>query len=167
MEIYEKRHPFNAVLDAAVYLSGVVLCVTIVAVTIWPSHFNNKQASNQLLIGLAVMAALMIPVLLNHLCFLTIRYINLCYRKKPAVIITKDALYMYMPYDGYITAKWEDIVSFKDARLTRYRDGIYPIYRDDSLNHSPLIRIYIGAILTGYLTMSKEDLLTELNCHMK
>ncbi len=167
MEIYEKRHPFNAVIDAALYLSGVVLCVTIVAVNIWPSFFNNKQASNSLVIGLAVMAAFMIPVCLNHLCFLTIRYINLCYRKKPAVIITKEALYMYMPYDGYIVARWEDIVSFKDTRLNRTRNGIYPIYKDDSLNHSVLLRVYIGAILTDYLTMSQDELLAELNSHLK
>ena len=166
-EIYEKRHPFNAVLDAAMYLSGMVLCVTIVSIIFCPSLLNTKTESNSLLMGLAIMAAFMIPVLLNHLCFMSIRYINLCFRKKPAVIITDDALYMYMPYDGYITARWEDIVSFKDAHLHKYRDGIYPIYKDDSLNHSPLIRIYIGAILTGHLTMNKEDLLAELNSHLK
>ena len=56
-EIYEKRHPFNAVLDAAMYLSGMVLCVTIVSIIFWPSLFNTKTESNSLLMGLAIMAA--------------------------------------------------------------------------------------------------------------
>ena len=169
MEIYEKRHVFKAVVDAVTYLLPTVLGCVITAIAISPSTFNTTiSASDWLWYSLVAVAAFIIlPLGLNALYFFSVRYYYLCLLKKPALVITDSELHVFSPYRGYTVIKWDEIAEFKDSHLTKFRKLFYPIYKDAKRNKNILLRGYLDGILTDYLTMGYDDLLAELNSHLK
>ena len=169
MEIYEKRHVVKAVVDAVTYLLPTVLGCMITAIAISPTTFNTTiSASDWLWYSLVSVAAFIIlPLGLNALYFFSVRYYYLCLLKKPALVITNSELHIFSPYCGYNVIRWDEIAEFKDAQITKLRKCVYPVYKEASRNKNKLRRAYIDGILTDYLTMSQEDLLAELNSHLK
>ena len=58
------------------------------------------------------------------------------------------------------------IITFKDGYITKGRQFIYPVYKDDKQNKRRFFKNYIDGILTNYLTMKHDDLLAELKSHL-
>ena len=137
--IYENKHQVNALLDAAVYLAAMTLSIIVIAIAISPSFFHTTILAEDWL-----------------LC--------LCHR--PAVIITDSELKVFTPYGGYTTIGWNEISGFKDGHITKGRQFIYPVYKDDKRNKPRFFKNYIDGILTNYLTMKHDDLLAELKSHL-
>ena len=149
MEIYEKRHIFMAAWDAVTCILATVFGAVITAIAISPSTFNTTISAP------------------DWLYFFGVRYYNLCLLNKPAIVITNSELHIFSPYCGYNVIRWDEIAEFKDAQITKLRKCVYPVYKEASRNKNKLRRAYIDGILTDYLTMSQENLLAELNSHLK
>lgn len=169
MEIYEKRHIFMAAWDAVTCILATVFGAVITAIAISPSTFNTTiSAPDWLWYSLVFVAAVIfLPLGLNALYFFGVRYYNLCLLNKPAIVITNSELHIFSPYCGYNVIRWDEIAEFKDAQITKLRKCVYPVYKEASRNKNKFRRAYIDGILTDYLTMSQENLLAELNSHLK
>lgn len=169
MEIYEKRHAIMAIGDAVTFLLPIVLGSVIAAIAISPSFFNTTiSAPDWLWYSLVAVAVFIIlPLSLNALYFFSVRYYYLCLLKKPALVINDSELHVFSPYRGYTLVRWDEITEFKDGHLTKFRKYVYPIYKDATRNKNILRRGYLEGILTDYLTMGYDDLLVELNSHLK
>ena len=169
MEIYEKRHALKAIWDAVTYLLPMVLGCVIAAIAISPSFFNTTiSAPDWLWYSLVAVAVFIIlPLSLDVLYFFSVRYYNLCLFKKPALVITDSELHIFSPYRGYTVVRWDEIAEFKDGYLTKLRKFVYPVYKDAMRNKNILRRGYLDGILTDYLTIGYDDLLAELNSHLK
>ena len=128
--IYENKHPLNALLDAAVYLSAITLSIVVIAIAISPSFFHTTIQAEDWLWYLLV------------------------------------TLEIFTPYGGYTTLGWNEIAEFKEGYITKGRQFIYPVYKDDNQNRGRFFKNYIDGILTNYLTMKHDDLLAELRSHL-
>ena len=165
--IYENKHPLNALLDAAVYLVAMTLSIIVIAIAISPSFFHTTiLAEDWLWYLLVTLAIITLPMPLNALYFFFMRYYDLCLCHRPAVIITDSELKVFTPYGGYTTLGWNEITGFKDGYITKGRQFIYPVYKDDKQNKRRFFKNYIDGILTNYLTMKHDDLLAELKSHL-
>ena len=165
--IYENKHLVNALLDVVVYLLATVLCIGVIAIAISPSFFHTTiLAEDWLWYLLVTLAIITLPMPLNVLYFFFMRYYDLCLCHRPAVIITDSELKVFTPYGGYTTIGWNEIIEFKDGNITKGRQFIYPVYKDDKQNKPRFFKNYIDGILTNYLTMKHDDLLAELKSHL-
>ena len=165
--IYENKHLVNALLDAAVCLAAMTLSIIVIAIAINPSFFHTTiLAEDWLWYLLVTLAIITLPMPLNALYFFFMRYYDLCLCHRPAVIITDSELKIFTPYGGYTTIGWNEITAFKDGYITKGRQFIYPVYKDDKQNKRRFFKNYIDGILTNYLTMKHDDLLTELKSHL-
>ena len=165
--IYENKQPLNALLDAAVYLSAITLSIVVIAIAISPSFFHTTiQAEDWLWYLLVTLAIITLPMPLNALYFYFMRYYDLCLCHRPAVIVTDVELKIFTPYGGYTTLGWNEIAEFKEGYITKGRQFIYPVYKDDNQNRGRFFKNYIDGILTNYLTMKHDDLLAELRSHL-
>ena len=147
--IYENKHLVNALLDAAVYLAAMTLSIIVIAIAISPSFFHTTILAE------------------DWLWYLLVRYYHLCLCHRPAVIITDSELKVFTPYGGYTTLDWNEIIEFKDGYITKGRQIIYPIYKDNNQNKGRFFKNYVDGILTNYLTMKHDDLLAELKSHLE
>lgn len=166
--IYENKHLVNALLDAAVYLAAMTLSIIVIAIAISPSFFHTTiLAEDWLWYLLVTLAIITLPMPLNALYFFFMRYYHLCLCHRPAVIITDSELKVFTPYGGYTTIGWNEIIEFKDGNITKGRQFIYPIYKDNNQNKGRFFKNYVDGILTNYLTMKHDDLLAELKSHLE
>ena len=141
--IYENKHLVNALLDAAVYLAAMTLSIIVIAIAISPSFFHTTiLAEDWLWYLLVTLAIITLP------------------------IITDSELKVFTPYGGYTTIGWNEIIEFKNGNITKGRQFIYPVYKDDKQNKRRFFKNYIDGILTNYLTMKHDDLLAELKSHL-
>jgi len=99
--------------------------------------------------------------------FLFYRYVDLCMGRKPALIISDCDLQIYTPFGGYTTIRWNEVVNFESVH-TKTRNLCYPIYKDDTRNKGRylFLNMYRDAILSGYLTISEDELLKILRAHL-
>ena len=99
--------------------------------------------------------------------FLFYRYVDLCMGRKPALIISDSDLQIYSPFGGYTTIRWNEVVNFENVH-TKTRNLCYPIYKDDTRNKGRylFLNMYRDAILSGYLTISEDELLKILRAHL-
>jgi hypothetical protein len=166
--IYETKHLVNALLDAAVCLAAMTLSIIVIAIAISPSFFHTKiLAEDWMWYLLVALAIITLPLPLNALYFYFNRYYDLCLCHRPALIITDSELKVFTPYGGYTTIGWNEIMEFKDGYITRGRQFIYPVYKDDKQNKRRFFRNHIDGILTNFLTMKHDDLLAELKRHLE
>lgn len=166
--IYENKHLVNVLLDAAVCLAAMTLSIIVIAIAISPSFFHTTiLAEDWLWYLLVTLAIITLPMPLNALYFYFMRYYDLCLCHRPALIITDSELKVFTPYGGYTTIGWNEIMEFKDGYITRGRQFIYPVYKDDKQNKRRFFRNHIDGILTNFLTMKHDDLLAELKRHLE
>lgn len=165
MQIYEKRHIMMAAWDAVTYLFGTVFGAVITVIAIFSTTIS---APGWLWYPLVLVAAVIfLPLGLNALYFFGVRYYYLCLLKKPALFITDSELYIFSPYRGYSAIGWDEIAEFKDAQITKFRKCVYPVYKDTTRNKNKFRMVYLDGILTDYLDMPENDLLAELNAHLR
>ena len=166
MEIYEKKHVFNALMDGALMLFILVASVAMVCAIASPStviHYDYGWVSHALIWLLVVLLVVCFGLSGFYGWFLADRYITLCLGHKPAVIITDSELKIYSPLRGYTEVNWSEIVDFKYVVFSKFRRGYYPVYKDPELNKGVYKRCFTDTILTDFLTLPKEQLLEELN----
>ena len=169
MEIYEKKHVFNALMDGAVVLCGLVFSVVVVCAIASPStviHYGYGWVSHALIWLLVVLCVVCFGLSGFYGWFLLDRYITLCLGHQPAVIITDNELKIYSPLRGYTDVRWSEIVDFKYVVFTKFRRGYYPVYKDPELNKGTIKKCFTETILTDFLTLPEEQLLEELKKHI-
>ena len=96
-EIYEKKHLFVAVIDAAFFM--VVLVCTLLMMILLPtaknSAFESEWAHIALVVGFEFMGLIILILAPFSLWARYSRYIDLCIARRPAVIIGDDELKFY------------------------------------------------------------------------
>lgn len=170
-EIYEKKHLFAAVIDAAVFL--VVLVCTVLMMILLPtvknSAFESEWAHIALIVGFEFMGLIILILAPFDLWARYSRYIDLCMARRPAVIIGDDELKFYSSTDEYKCYRWDEIRSFKLNHSRKYC-SIYLEFKESWRKpkwYVWLFTHYANTIRTDHLEIAEDDLLNELNSHLK
>ena len=96
MKIYEKKHFFTAAQTACLILLIVVICV---AFFLFLPHQQFMDSTSPFWrITLLLIAGVTFVGMLFTGCLRTKRYIDLCIKGNPAVIISDQALQIYYPF---------------------------------------------------------------------
>lgn len=164
MEIYERRHPFDALSYSILILMYMVLCLLVMA----RPDLLRGSFLNVLFYFLS--AAFFIGFILSFGIRVR-RYLHLCVKRVPALVLEPESLKIYTPFlkEPKVLA-WKDLSGFEttqvksgDYCLPVYKDGrkpgglvgrIFPIFRSDFISLS-------------HLAMPEEDLLAELNSRLR
>jgi hypothetical protein len=164
MEIYERRHPFDAMSYSILILMYMVLCLLVMA------RPDLLRGSFLNVLFYLLSAAFFIGFILSFGIRVR-RYLHLCVKRVPALVLEPESLKIYTPFskEPKVLA-WKDLSGFEtshvksgDYCLPVYKSGrqpggfvgrIFPIFRKD----------YIG--LT-HLSMPEEELLSELNNRLR
>lgn len=170
-EIYEKKHLFSAVFDAVIYL--LVLVGTLLMMILIPAGRNSAFESEWAYIATIVVLELL-GLFILILSPVQIwerykRYIDLCFGKQPAVIIGDDELQFYSPKGEYMCYRWDEIERFKVTH-TKWYDHIQPILKESWRNpkwYAMFYAVYTHTICTNHLDMPENELLNELNAHLR
>ena len=164
MKIYEKKHFFTAAQTTCLISLIVVICV---AFFLFLPHqqFMDSTSPFWRIILLLIAGVTFVGMLFTG-CLRTKRYIDLCIKGNPAVIISDQALQIYYPFGEDTVIPWEEIADFetypsKDWTTCR------PIYKDKQKNKWRYLKHpYRDAIRTDYLDIPEEKLLEILRLHL-
>ena len=163
MEIYEKKHYFVAALDLTRYLCWLVLGIAILRVG--PDAF--RRYPDWAWWCAVAMAVVLIIAPLPFLWVKVNRFLDLYVNGKPAIIIDKDCVQVLSASGEYYTIYWDEVVDFKIAHSPRDRNVCYPVYKDDSRNHSGFgMQFQHDVFICDHLSISEQELLDELKKHI-
>lgn len=164
MEIYERRHPFDAMSYSILILMYMVLCLLVMA------RPDLLRGSFLNVLFYLLSAAFFIGFILSFGIRVR-RYLHLCVKRVPALVLEPESLKIYTPFskEPKVLA-WKELSGFEttqvksgDYCLPVYKDGrkpgglvgrIFPIFRSDFISLS-------------HLAMPEEDLLAELNSRLR
>ena len=170
-EIYEKKHLFIAVIEAASFLV-VLVCIVLMMIlipTAKNSAFESEWAHVALIVGFELMGVIILILAPRNIWARYSRYIDLCMAGRPAVIIGDDELQFYSSSDEYKCYRWGEIERFKLTHSRRY-STIQPILKESWRNpkwYAMFFAVYTHTIRTDHLEISEEELLNELNAHLR
>ena len=163
MEVYEKKHYFDAVLHLAKYLCWLVLGIAILRVG--PDAF--RRYPDWAWWCAVAMAVVFIIAPLPFLWVKINRFLDLYVNGKPAIIIDKDCVQVHSASGEYYTIYWNEVVDFQIAHNPKDRNVCYPVYKDDSRNNRGLgVAFQRDVFFCDHLTLSEEELLDELKKHI-
>ena len=170
-EIYEKKHLFVAVIDAVLFI--VIPVFALGVLILLPTARNTAFEAEWLHVAL-VGTLMVLSVFLLVMGPFTLwerykRYMDLCVGGQPAVIIGDDELQFYSPKGEYKCYRWDEIERFK---LThgKYYSTIQPILKESWRNPKWYVWLFAfctHAIRTDHLEMAEDELLNELNAHLR
>ena len=164
MEIYEKRHPSDALSYSFLILLYMLLCLLVM------SHPELLRESG-LDVLFYILSGVFLVVFVVSFGIRVRRYLHLCVKRVPALVVDPDRLRIYTPFAKEPTVlDWKDVSGFEtyhvksgDYCLPVYKDGrkpgglpgrIFPIFRKD----------FIGM---GHLPLEEDALLAELRSHLR
>ena len=163
MEIYEKKHLFDAMLNLAKYLCWLVLGIALLR-TGPDAWWRYPDWAWWVAVAMAV---LLIIAPMPFLWVKVNRYLAFHVYKNPAVIIDKDYLQICTSPDEYNVILWNEVVDFKILPGSKDRNMCYPIYKDDSRNSRGIgMQFHHDVIYCDHLTISELELLEELKKHI-
>ena len=160
MEIYEKRHLFDAGLSVIVDLCMIVFGFALLCTgreAWW--RFPDWAWVCGLVVG-----AIFVLLGVTILCLRVNRYIKIHAGGIPVAIISKDCLQVFSAFGGYETIYWNEVVDFK-IYYSRGGNSCRPVFKDDSRNRG-IINFYRTALFCSHLTLSEQELLEELKKHI-
>ena len=170
-EIYEKKHLFSAVFDAA--FSLFVLVCTLLMMILIPAAKNNAFESEwayiATIVGFELLGVIILILAPVQIWERYNRYIDLCIGRQPAVIIGDDELQFYSPKGEYKCYRWDEIESFKLTHSKLY-NSIQPMLKESWRNpkwYAMFFAVYTHTICTNHLEMPEDELLNELNTHLR
>ena len=171
MEIYEKKHYFEAVIDAVYMLVGFgfVLFIMIMMPTVKNTAFESEWIRIALIVVAELLGVIVLILAPRNIWARYSRYIDLCMAGRPAVIIGDDELQFYSSSDEYKCYRWGEIERFKLTHSRRY-STIQPILKESWRNpkwYAMFFAVYTHTIRTDHLEISEEELLNELNAHLR
>ena len=162
MEIYEKKHYFDAVLNMLMYASAMALGIAMISVG--PNALRRYPDWAWWLWLLA--GAFLLITSLAMLWLRINRYLDLHVNHMPVLIIEKDCLQIYSR-GKYHIIRWTEVQDFRRAPNSKDRNMCYPIYKDDSRNSCRLgLQFHRDAFFCDHLTLSEQALLDELKKHI-
>lgn len=163
MEIYEKKHYFDAALDLTKYLCWMVLGIAVLRV----GSDGLRSYPDWAWWCAVAMAAIAILAPLSFLWVKVNRYIDLHVYGKPAIIIDKDYVKVWTSTGNYYVIRWDEVVDFKIAPNSKERNVCYPIYKDDSRNSRKFyVPFHHDVFFCDHLLISEQELLEELKKHI-
>jgi hypothetical protein len=170
-EIYEKKHRFEAVIDAVYMLVGFgfVLFMMIMMPTFKNSAFESEWIRIALIVVMELLGVIVLILAPRNIWTRYSRYIDLCIARRPAVIIGDDKLQFYSSTDEYKCYRWDEIECFKYAHSRMY-STIQPVLKESWRNPKWYVWLFAfctHAIRTDYLDMPEDELLNELNAHLR
>ena len=170
-EIYEKKHLFVAVIDAVFFLFVLVctLLMMILVPTAKNTVFESEWSHIALIVGFELMGLIILILAPFSLWARYSRYIDLCIARRPAVIIGDDELQFYSPKGEYKCYRWDEIERFKLTYGKLY-STIQPILKESWRNptwYAMFFAVYTHTIRTDHLEMAEDELLAELNSHLR
>jgi Na+/melibiose symporter-like transporter len=170
-EIYEKKHLFSAVFDAVLFtmIPVFALAVLIVLPTARNTAFEAEWMHVALVVTLAVLGVFLLVMGPFTLWERYRRYMDLCIGGQPAVIIGDDELQFYSPKGEYMCYRWDEIERFKLTHSKMF-SSIQPILKESWRNpkwYALFFAVYTHTIRTDYLDMPEDELLNELNAHLR
>ena len=170
-EIYEKKHVFSAVIDAVLFMIIPVfaLGVLIVLPTAKNTAFEAEWVHVALVVTLAVLCVFLLVMGPLTVWERYKRYMDLCIGGQPAVIIGDDELQFYSPKGEYKCYRWDEIERFKLTHSKMF-SSIQPILKESWRNpkwYALFFAVYTHTIRTDYLDMPEDELLNELNAHLR
>ena len=170
-EIYEKKHLFSAVIDAVLFMIIPVfaLGVLIVLPTAKNTAFEAEWVHVALVVTLAVLCVFLLVMGPLTVWERYKRYMDLCIGGQPAVIIGDDELQFYSPKGEYKCYRWDEIERFKLTYGKLY-STIQPILKESWRNptwYAMFFAVYTHTIRTDHLEIAEDDLLNELNSHLR
>lgn len=170
-EIYEKKHLFSAVFDAVLFTMIPVFALfgLIVLPTAKNTAFEAEWMHVALVVTLVVLSVFFLVMGPFTLWERYRRYMDLCIGGQPAVIIGEDELQFYSPKGEYMCYRWDEIERFKLTHSKMF-SSIQPILKESWRNpkwYALFFAVYTHTIRTDYLDMPEDELLNELNAHLR
>ena len=170
-EIYENKHVFSAVIDAVYMLVGFgfVLFIMILMPTVKNTAFESEWIRIALIVVTELLGAIALILAPRNIWTRYSRYIDLCMAGRPAVIIGDDDLQFYSSTGEYKCYRWDEIACFKLAHSRMYCT-IQPVLKESWRNpkwYAWFFAFCTHAIRTDYLEIAEDELLNELNSHLR
>ena len=160
MEIYEKKHYFDAALDAMIYLCMIVFGLALLG----SGHDAWWRFPDWVWVSFVVIGVVFVLLGLAMLCLMINRYIEVHLGGKPVAIISNDCLQIFSVLGKYETIYWDEVIDFK-IQYSRRSSSCYPVFKDDSRNKTFYL-LFHASLLSSHLTISEQELLDELKKHI-
>jgi hypothetical protein len=163
MEIYERRHPFDALAFSIPILLYMVLCLLVMA---RPELLRGSV----LRIFFYVLSGVFLAWFVFSFGIRVRRYLQLCVKRVPALIIAPDRLCIFTPFAREpLPLDWNAISDFETFHA---RGGNYclPVYKKHKRVGLPLRLFPIlrpDYIELTHLAAKEDELLAELRSHLK
>ena len=163
MEIYERRHPFDALAFSVPILLYMVLCLLVMS---RPELLRGSV----LRIFFYVLSGVFLVWFVFSFGIRVRRYLQLCVKRVPALVIAPDRLCIFTPFAREpLPLDWKAISDFETFH-GRGGDYCLPVYKRSKRVGLPLRLFPIlrpDYIELTHLAAKEDDLLAELRSHLK